>query len=302
MIYSPESPFNQPIPEGVKIDANSSQVAARIAADNKTTNPFKLYLGRHAAATYGYDYNHPLFAAKDTDPEYVIAPLLRGWGKGLPEIVGHRIKVPIRARPAQGSDYHLSVLQPDGKTVYHFWECQPPKDGKIVAGHGGRSDRTTDGLKSAGCAANWALDLGIIFPDEYLSAAMNYPEYPIPHALFLVTYYYSGLVAPAYIGGGPKRLRNEPSIPKLGGRLFLDITDAELNTKPRHLKPILACMRDYGLIVGDTGGGSLKVDSSNPEAWECAGLLSGAPRDSRLNYTWDLRGAVDWATKLKAVA
>jgi hypothetical protein len=104
--------------------------------------------------------------------------------------------------------------------------------------------------------------------------------------------------------------------PAMGQHFFLDMSDAQIDSlaKPAWQKTILRAMARYGLYVGDTGGGFLKLESGSsytsfglPDPWigiaRAAGLSPWHDNSTGKDvYTFDLSKSVDWAGHLKVAA
>lgn len=298
-LYSKGSYWNKRIPRDPALLSNSAQIAQRVATEQaQGVNPLSIYAG---PVFNNFSYEHPIYWAKTTDPirEY----RLSGWGG---QIQGYRAYVPKQAKPAKGSDAHLSIIQPNG-VICDSWVTDLSTPGIVRASWADFATHDGHGTCTAG---QFALFAGILFPEELIAASRDPKRGVIPHALFMVTYWHSGIVWPTDREVQPsQRMLRDPSVPRFGERLYVDMTDREINSKPAHVRPIIRTMRDYGLFVGDTGGnagggannGGLKVDSSRPSAWSEAGRITRAPRDGSGNYTWDVRPHVDWRRQLKVL-
>jgi hypothetical protein len=139
----------------------------------------------------------------------------------------------------------------------------------------------------------------------------------INHALFAVTPCTNGAVHPA-VGTGYQC--GATDAPPNGSRLQLDMTEAEIEALavPAWKKTVLHALRVYGLIIGDTGGGSsgfgLQFESGAvyrsfavPEAIDSWAIANGVPSwyDAALGRTlhiFDLAPGVSWSTELRVVA
>ena len=109
--------------------------------------------------------------------------------------------------------------------------------------------------------------------------------------------------------------KSNTNAPAMGQHLFLDMTEAEIGSLrvPDWQKAILRAMADYGLFVGDTGGGSLKTVSGSSytsfghaDPWVALGQQLGvhtwkSSSDGLRKYLFDLRETVDWKSKLKVL-
>jgi hypothetical protein len=103
----------------------------------------------------------------------------------------------------------------------------------------------------------------------------------------------------------------------MGQHFFLDMSDLEINLLeiPEWQKTIVRALAHYGAFVGDTGGSGwvLKLWSGlpykragDPDPWLGVGQLFGVPSyiagDGSRRYTFDMRTAVDWDSRLRVVS
>ncbi len=168
--YAASSPFNQPIgPAAVHPES-----AALVAGSLQWGPPASLIAGTAESSS---DYGHPVYFSQPSDPLYALHPT-EHWGHNT--IAGTRIRVPSGARPAGGSDGHMTVVTPDG-WEYDFWRAQrpPPGGGTLTFAWGGRVRIAGDGLGGSATAAHFAALAGVIRPEELAAGRID-------HALFIV--------------------------------------------------------------------------------------------------------------------
>jgi hypothetical protein len=257
------------------------------------------------------DYDHPVYYSQPSDPIYTLH-CTEAWGRC--EIEGMAVHIPAAARAAGGTDAHMAVIDQSSGWEYDFWQVQqkPANGGTLSLSWGGRTRIDGSGLDSAATAADFGGAAGIIRPQE-LSAGH------IDHALFMVVKCTNGtFVAPADHNGRSCSSIGLPNAgaPAMGQHFYLDLTDAQIGALalPGWKATILKAMAHYGLYVGDTGGGCLKIESSSShtsfgqaDPWTQFAKGAGiAPwHDSSTgkdNYSFDLSGAVDWAAHLKVIS
>ena len=137
--YADDSPFNQRLPSDPRLDPRSEQIVARFAEGG---GPSDLRAG---IADTSSDYQHPTYWSEKDDPEFEIT-CTREFGRC--EVEGMRVRIPDLARPAAGSDRHLTVVDQDSGWEYDFWEVNSkPKGGGVLSvGFGGRT--RIDGRRS----------------------------------------------------------------------------------------------------------------------------------------------------------
>jgi hypothetical protein len=259
------------------------------------------------------DYDHPLYFSKSTDPAYTVqCSHSAGWGPC--EIDGATVHIPSGARAAGGSDGHMAVIDQASGWEYDFWQVQqiPSDGGSLTVGYAGRTSigPNSDGLGSEATAAGFGLAAGIIRPEELAAGQID-------HALFMVVKCTNGTsVWPAGSSAGRSCSSmglSDVNAPAMGQHFYLDMTDAEIDALPQPAwqKTILRAMAHYGLYVGDTGGGCLKIESASSytsfgqaDPWTQVAVDAGIPgrqdaATGKTDFQFDLSDAVDWSTYLK---
>jgi hypothetical protein len=309
--YAGSSPFNQPIGRA-PVHPNSAQLVAEA-----------LQWGPPAAITAGtagtpYDYGHPVYYAQPSDPQYVLHAT-EPWGRN--RLTGMRIPVPAGARPAGGSDGHMTIVTPDG-WEYDLWRAQPPApDGALLFAWGSRVKIDGSGLGGDATAAHFAGLAGVIRPEELAAGQIG-------HALFIVLrctgagpgFGYGerqgrgrgvgGYVYPAAAGASDCGESN-PSLPPLGARFRLAMSSAQIAAlgAPRWKLAILKALARYGGYVGDTGGPgfALMIQSSStytsfgaPDRFVQVARRAGVAGNQG-RYVLDLADGVDWQRYLRIV-
>ena len=296
--YADDSPFNQELPAKPRLLPNSSKVVARLTANG---GPSDLRAG--VADTDG-DYQHPTYWSTPSDPVFTVH-CTRPYGRC--EIEGMRLRIPDRARPAGGSDAHLTVVDQRSGWEYDLWtvSSKPRGGGEITIGYGGRTRIDGDGLGSDATAAHFGNLAGIIRAQELRSGRID-------HALFLVADCDSGqFVYPARGRGAPCDDRTDA--PAQGARFQLDMSNAEIRALgvPRWKRGILRAMARYGMFVGDTGGtpwdlefesGSTYTSFGYPDPTVAFARQQGLrPEREDGRYHFDVAKGIDWSRRLRVV-
>jgi len=289
--YAASSPFNGSV-SGAPSDPRSAQL---VAAALQWGAPSSIVVG--TAGTSG-DFGHPVYWAQPGDPAYTLHAT-ESWGRA--PIEGMRIPVPAAARPAGGSDGHLTVVTPDG-WEYDLWQAHAPPagGGTLTFGWGGRTRVDGDGLDSRATAAHFGGLAGVIRPEELAAGHID-------HALFVVLKCTSGHVAPAQ-GDGAQCA----GAPPMGTRFQLTLSEAQIAalTVPAWKKTILVALARYGGYVGDTGGSGFGLMIQSSSTYTSFGVADPFVALARANgvaawqgtYALDLASGVDWAHDLRAVA
>jgi hypothetical protein len=317
--YGDDSPFNVPIPRGARIHPRSRAIVARILSWG---TPAPMVAG---TSDSGDDYGHPTYYARSTDPVYRLRPTM-GWGRS--SIRGKRIHIPAHARPAGGSDGHMTVVQPNG-WEYDFWrtDAVPPFGGTLRFGWGGRLRIDGSGLGGKATASGFGNLAGIVRAPELAAGRID-------HALFLVVrctsedgaFHFgarrprdrtqSAFVYPATHGGSRCR-SDERDAPPMGARLQLAMSDEQIDALalPTWKAGILRALAHYGGYIGDTGGPGFAVQLESSSTYTAFGAAdpllgiaaqSGDETDAGVQeyagrYSFDVASGVDWASRLRVV-
>ncbi len=305
--YLSSAPWNKPLPLDASgrptpaLHASSAQIITRI---NSWTGAYPLGV---AQADTPSDWNHPVFFAKSTDPQFTVAQATGGNGS---DYYGTLIRIPQYARPARGGDGHLCVIQPDG-TEWDLYDVTSDLAGTIrlinlpVGGgtiYAAGFVQTPNYLTSLGLntgsisnntgsanAARIGLIAGPFRGEEMANDKIN-------HALWwTIKGHGNNFVYPATHSGGTGGADAAgPGVaPPMGARFFLDMTIAEIEALaiPRYRKTIAHAMREYGAIAGDAGGSPIDLQPLSGTTYSARNQ-----RDPLVEYFSDIGNDVDWRT------
>lgn len=309
--YAAGSPFNQQV-GNAPVHPDS---AALVAGALQWGPPASLTAG---TAETSSDFGHPVYFSQPGDPLYTLRPT-EHWGRNT--IAGTRIRIPAGARPAGGSDGHMTVVTPDG-WEYDFWRAQapPPGGGTLTFAWGGRVRITGDGLGGSATAAHFGALAGVIRPEELAAGRID-------HALFIVLRctasgtsfgfgarkrqsWLGSYIYPAAAGASTCDEGNS-GLPPLGARFALAMSSSQIAGLglPRWKRAILTALARYGGYVGDTGGPgfALMMQSSStytslgaPDRLAQVARGAGIP-ERQGRYTFPLAAGVDWQRYLRVV-
>jgi hypothetical protein len=299
--YSDTSPFNQQIPLGARLAANSARVVKRLLGFGPLQH---LTAGDAGTAN---DYGRPTYFNHSGDPVFTVH-CTEPWGTC--PIEGSQVRIPDAARVPGGTDGHLSVVDQTSGWEYDFWRVhsKPAGGGRIVVAWGGRTRIDGNGLGSYAVAARFGTLAGALRPEELEAGQIN-------HALAISVRCDSGrFVYPASDSSTPcadEGLSNSDA-PAVGTRFQLAMTPAQIDALavPAYRKTVLRAMARYGMYVADTGGSwgiiteSALVTTSFglEDRWVRLARSVGAPYwapDHR--YAIDIRDGVDWARYLRVI-
>ena len=320
--YAASSWLNTPLPSSPKLVPNSGAMVAKMLS--ASTDPIQtLTVGDSGTS----DYFHPYAFPTSKDPVYTI----RCWRYACPSIEGAQVRIPPRARPAQGTDRHLTIVDQPSGWIYDFYKTETsgpaggavsdwnkrrdpgvtPAGGVLWIGSGGKSTASGDGRNSGGGAnaAKTGLLAGPIRGAELEAGAIN-------HMLFMLVRCTSrGYVFPAQ--GKAAVCSSTANAPPTGQVFRLRMSDGEIDAlpMPKWRKTIYKAMARYGMYVGDTGGSSaFGVWAESDRSYLDYGAEGAMQRFARTHKNeggisqsstpakWylDMKG-IDWRSKLVAV-
>jgi hypothetical protein len=296
--YSPQSAFNREISAGAPSEAGSSAIVGRVLSFGRLENVLAGTAGRGEL-----DGGRPVYYSSPADPVFRVH-CTESWGTCA--IEGAQIRIADRARPAGGSDAHLSVVDQASGWEYDFWgvESKPAGGGALTIRWGGKTPIAGNGLGSDAVAAQYGTAAGVLRAEELASGRIN-------HALLMNVRCDSGSwVYPATKGGSP--CPDRTNAPAEGMRFQLTMTDAQIAALPvpDWKKAVLEAMAHYGMIVGDTGGswgiaqesGVVYTSFGQPDRWVTLAQQYRVPYYAPdQDYVFDLNDGVDWARYLRVV-
>ena len=268
--FSPDSPWNQPIPPGASIDPNSEVMIALLVEDARTGYPPVLALR---------EWSYPVYVADEETPRHQVE-LTASWS---PSSAVLDVPIPEGALPDPEDDGHMVIVDLTTGYEYDFWQASRRDDGSWEASWGNRIALDSDGFYPFGMGARgsgFAALGGLIWPEEFERGQIGHALFiAIPHAAA------GGPVWPATESDGTSKLTG--AIPE-GARLQLD---PELDLDAFEMRPyeriVAEALQRYGASVGDVSG-SVSVYAVNPicfpvdpypEGWFDArwSLISGIP-------------------------
>jgi hypothetical protein len=297
--YGPQSPFNRPVPPDPTPLANSQAIVDRVLAMGPIANMV-------VAPKTGSDWYHPVFYSLSTDPLFTVH-CTRSWGEC--EVEGMPVHIPDAARPADGGDAHLAVIDQASGWEYDFWQVQdkPAGGGTLTVSWGGRTRIDGDGLGSNATAAHFGLLAGII-------RAQEMQDGQIDHALSMGV----GCTSHQYVypaSGFALDCADQTDAPAVGQHFWLDMTDAEIDNLdvPDWKRTILRALSRYGAFVGDTGGNeAFTFQFESGSSYTSFGIedpmvafarqQTAGITDRDGTYLFDLGSGVDWRNRLRVLA
>ncbi|HEX2017208.1 MAG TPA: hypothetical protein VGN69_10970 [Solirubrobacteraceae bacterium] len=254
------------------------------------------------------DYHRPIYFSGSSDPVFTLH-CTEAWG--VCPLEGLQVRVPDAARPAGGTDAHLTVIDQVSGWEYDMWQVasKPVGGGTLNFSWGGKTRVDGDGLGSGATAAEYGTAAGNLRAEELASGQIN-------HALMISVPCDSGsYVYPATKGGQSCASvgQSNTNAPPEGTRFQLTLSDTQITALnvPDWKKTLLRAMAHYGMIVGDTGSRMGIIHESSlvytafgqADRWVSLAKQAGAPFWAPDDvYVFNIADGVDWAHSLRVVA
>lgn len=245
-LFSPDSPFNTPIPENPEIDPNSETMVQSIQRAYREDNAIILGLK---------EWTVTLYYADDSTPRYNVA-LTADWA---PSRVLEGVPIPDGAVPDPEDDGHMAIIDLTTGIEYDFWQAS--FDGtNWSASWGNKISIHSNGIYPEGLScrgSGFALTAGMIWPEELRDGHID-------HALiFSYNAAKENIIAePATETDGWGDSPYGDGIPE-GARIQLD---PALDLNSLDLQPwertIARALQEYGMILADNSGG-LELEAIN---------------------------------------
>lgn len=299
--FADDAPFNVPIPPHPKIAPNSEAVVAHYVQAGKGLSALAVAYHRE-----GYDYYHPIYFSRPSDPLFTIHCTER-WGRC--DLEGVAIRIPDAARPAGGADHHLAVIDQTRQLEFDLWNAgdKPSGGGRYNIGWGGTFPLNGDGVArgTAGTASMFAESVGLIRAQEVAAGSID-------HALAMVVVCSSGRAVYPARGTGGSCPAGTTGAADMGARFQLDMTDAEIDATgaPGYKRAVWKALAHYGAFVAETGGSGMGFETESPltytsfrypDPWEALARSYGIPFVSD-RYPVDLNiPGVELSGKLRVV-
>lgn len=240
--FAPTSVWNAPTPASAPVDPRSPGYIGEVLRQLRATSP---YINTTR-------YSTPVYTVPRSQPRVPVA-----LDQPLPRLQQAFAEVPIPpgARPAEGTDAHMTVWQPSTDTLWEFYKLQRSR-GRWSARWGGRIVRVSrspgyySGVERDHGATATSLSLlgGLMTIDELRAGRID-------HALAIAVPYARRGVRrwPAQRSDGSV---DAPSAIPEGTRLRLDPrVDVDTLTGPPILRTMARAAQRYGMVVRDQSAG-----------------------------------------------
>jgi hypothetical protein len=264
-LFAPDSVWNAPLAPGTALDPDSAELVRKlsdlVAADRAA------YRGPWIATNQA---STPLYVVPADQPVVSVTLHTGSWGDTLQDVL-RSVPIPPNARPAQGSDAHLTVWQPSTDRLWELFGARRDRDTGWQADYGGAIDRVSisPGYYDANSwpgksGSHWgatATSLPVIAGTMLISELQ---AGVIPHALALAIPWARRQMFsfPAQRTDG--RNSDPEAIPE-GARFRLDPSlDLSTLRLPRMTRMIAEAAQTYGMIVRDQTGWGVSLYAEDP--------------------------------------
>jgi 6-phosphogluconolactonase (cycloisomerase 2 family) len=334
--YSTISLWNKPVPPNAStlVHSESAAIVKLLLEQHSAPQPGNSAIRQTYPTGANKDFAHPVYWAASTDNEFTLK--LVGFSKGG-SLDGSKLKMPSFAKPANGSDGHMVIIQPDG-TEWDFYNSKI--SGEFIEAEAASKTALSGEGRGKCTAADFALLAGVIRPEEMIGGAIN-------HALFCLTPKVTDqltfgneikkeggtgsgcYVWPAIHAGGGQTSSEEAAFaaagqkaPPMGAHLWLEMTVSELeaiaNIKPWELT-LGKAMIKYGAYIGDRSGGGFGFQFLSERSYAAAGLsdplykwaeeqraltnsgMSTTTEEGINTYVFKPSERIPWSTKLRVL-
>lgn len=294
-LFAADSPWNTALPEDPTLDPGSASRVAALAGEVE-----------RQIAKGGY----PSIAASSySTPVYVVGARQRkvpvkldtgSWGDPLRRALAPGVPIPEDAKPAAGTDEHMTVYQPSTDRLWEFWGASKRPDGWHTRWGGAMQHVSTDpgyytrsvwpGLGAAE-GWNWGSTASSLPVAAGLVTGKDLRRRRIDHALAaaIPNPCASTFAWPAQRTDGSSR---SPACIPEGARLRLD---PKVNVGSLGLSPVgqllARAAQTYGIIVRDRTGGSVSLyaedyQTAGQAAYRKAGWSDVPPWKELYRFPW----------------
>jgi hypothetical protein len=265
-LFSPSSFWNKPLADGAPLDPRSREIVGALRQEVAKEIPKRTGPWISTAS-----YSTPLYEVPNDQPTVRVAlnNPNEHWRRTL-QTAFTAVPIPRDARPAVGTDGHLTIWQPSTDKLWEFWRARREGNGGWRAAWGGAIRRVSKSPgyytdKSwPGSAPNWGASAtslpvigGTMLIDELRRGRID-------HALALaVPFARAGVFSrPAQRTDGASQSPN--AIPE-GARLRLDPRlDINRLALPRPTRVMAKAAQRYGMVVRDQTANAIAFYAEDP--------------------------------------
>jgi hypothetical protein len=133
--FSPTSFWNARLPDDAAVDPDSPRLVKQFVAEIDRQKTQRI--GPWIETTR---YSTPVYVVGRRQAEVPVELDTGPWGKSLEAAFASGVPIPKRARPAAGTDGHMTVYQPSTDRLWEFWRAVKKPDGWHASWGGAMTD------------------------------------------------------------------------------------------------------------------------------------------------------------------
>jgi hypothetical protein len=123
-LFAPDSVWNAPLSASARLDPTSR--ARMTWFDAEVNSEITRGIGPWISET---SYSTPLYTVPASQPDVRVTLDTGSWGAPLRAALRQGVPIPPNARPAAGTDGHLTIWQPSTDRLWEFWKAVKLRDG-----------------------------------------------------------------------------------------------------------------------------------------------------------------------------
>jgi hypothetical protein len=123
-LFAANSVWNAPLEASASLDPTSSRRMAAFRAE--VASEVSHATGPWISET---SYSTPVYTVSAHQPRVGVKLDTGPWGAALQTVLSQGVPIPGNARPAKGTDGHLTIWQPSTDTLWEFWKAVKRPDG-----------------------------------------------------------------------------------------------------------------------------------------------------------------------------
>jgi hypothetical protein len=123
-LFAPDSVWNAPLTNTAPLDSHSPALTA--ALHREVQREYATGIGPWITET---SYSTPLYTVPANQPKVRVVLDTGSWGATLQAALNQGVPIPAGAKPAAGSDGHMTIYEPASDTLWEFWKAVKKPDG-----------------------------------------------------------------------------------------------------------------------------------------------------------------------------
>jgi hypothetical protein len=138
-LFAADSPWNRALPANTDLDGRSSARVAALAAE------IEAGIAKNAVPSVaGSSYSTPVYVVGAQQRKVSVHLDAGSFGASLQAALASGVPIPAQAKPAAGTDKHMTVYQPSTDRLWEFWGADKRPDGWHARWGGAMQHVSTD--------------------------------------------------------------------------------------------------------------------------------------------------------------